>query len=257
MRGKKTYIVLIAILLVFLVVMFLIFGLDEMKARGTTTTLIVGDDTVWYYSDKTWSNISSYGDFNWKKYDVYLDNIKNGNYYLWYNDKWYAFNDNKKAVKLEGEILAIDSTTNVTVSHFSSSEIDDYSYVYRVLKDNKLPTNSQYTVDKKIALDYDNDGEDEDFYIISNVFSMDFYPENLFSIVFMVKNEEIYPIYTKVEKNEGFNGCKPYISGFVDVNNDSKSEIILSCSEYSVSGISRMLYEYKNNEFKMLIYNNR
>jgi len=42
--------------------------------------------------------------------------------------------------------------------------------------------NIKYILDEKL----------EDFYLISNAFPLDFDPEKIFSIVFMVKNEKIY-----------------------------------------------------------------
>ena len=78
----------------------------------------------------------------------------------------------------------------------------------------------------------------------------------IFSLVFMVKNNEIYPIYTNITSNTGYNGCKPYFRAFVDVDNDSKYEFILSCAKYSASGTTNMLYEFKDKEFKILISNN-
>ena len=257
MREKKIYIFLIVLVIIFFLVMFFVFGLDEIKKGSYDTSIIVGNDTVWTFNNKKWRNISSYSDFNWEKYDVYSNNEKTGNYYLWYSDKWYVFDDDKNAVKTEGELLAVKSNHDISVYDIENDKIDDYSYVNQVLEDNEISSNNQYTVNKKIEFDYDNDGLNEKFYIISNAFPMDFDPEKVFSIVFMVKDEEIYPIYTNISENTGFNGCRPYISSFIDVDNDSIYEFILSCSKYSVSGVTRMLYDFKDNEFKILISNNK
>ena len=255
MREKKIYIILIAIVVIFFIVMFLVFGLDEIKKSGYDTVMIVGEDTIFTYKNKRWSSTTSHKDLNWKKYDVYSNNEKSGNYYLWYNDKWYAFDDDKKAVKLDGELLAIDSNIDIKVYNFSTEKIEDYSYVNEVLKDNDI-TDDEYTVNKVIRLDYDNDGVEEEFYIVSNSFPMGFNPKKIFSIVFMVKDEKIYSIYKNVTDNTGFNGCRPYISNFIDVDNDNKYEFLLNCSKYSVSGVTRMLYKFKDKEFKILISDN-
>lgn len=257
MRNKKTYIVLIVILFIFFLIMFLIFGLDNIKNTGYDTTIIVGEDTIWTYNKKKWNNVSNYKNLNWEKYNIYLNNVKTGNYYLVNDSKWYAFDDKKNAVMLDGDLLAYKSNHNIDVSSFNTSEIDDYSYVNSVLESNSLSKDSEYTALYKVVIDFDNDGLDEDFYLITNVFPMGFTPDKIFSIVFMVKDNEIYPMYTNISTNTGFNGCKPYFSSFIDVNDDSKSEVILSCAKYSTSNVSRMLYEFKNNEFKILISNNK
>lgn len=257
MKSKKVYIILIAIILIFCVVMFLVFGLDELRKEGYDTTIIVDKDTLWTYTNKSWGNPTSYDKSNWKKYDVYLNNEKQGNYYLWYSDKWYAFDNKKEAVMIEGSILAVNSNYDIPVYNYVANDIDDYSYVNEVLKENKLPIDDNYTVSKKIVIDYDNDGEDEYFYLVSNTFPTEFNPEKVFSIVFMVKNDKIYSIYKGIDTNTGFNGCRPYFSGFLDVDNDSKYEFILSCDKYSVNGTTRMLYDFENNKFKILISNNK
>ena len=257
MKIKKAYIILIAILLIFCLVMFLLFGVDEIKKNSVKTTLIVGNDTVWVYSNQKWNKVDYYDSLNWKKYDVYVNNEKSGNYYLWYNNEWYAFDNEKNAVILDGDLLAISSNIDGSIKSFEIDDIDDFSYVYDVLEDNNLPTNSQFTSSEKIVLDFDGDGVEEEFYAITNAFPMDFDPEKIFSIVFMVKDEKIYTIYTNVSDNTGFNGCMPYFSGFIDANNDSKYDVILSCAKYSTAGVNKALYGFKDNNFKLLISNNK
>ncbi len=258
MRGKKTYIVLIIIMLIFFLIMFVVFGLDNIKKESYDTTIIVGKNTVWSYKNKKWINISKpYDKLNWKKYNVYLNNEYNGNRYLWYSDKWYIFDSKKNALKLEGDLLAYKSNYDISIYNFETSKIDDYFYVNSVLEENNLPSDSQYTSNYKIEFDYDNDGKEEEFYLITNAFPMEGEPEKIFSIVFMVKNEEIYPIYNNISNNTGFNGCKPYFNTFIDVDNDSKYEFILSCAKYSVSTTTDILYKFEDNEFKILISNNK
>lgn len=257
MRKKRTYIILIAIILIFFVVMFLLFGVDNIKQEGYETTIIVGENTIWTYSDKRWKNTnSSYDKLNWKKYDIYLNNEKNGKYYLWHSDKWYAFDDNKNAVMLDGDLLAYDANYNISVYNFNYDDIENFNYVHNVLEDNSLPTTSEFTSSHVVFFDFDADGEEEEFYVISNAFPMDFDPEKIFSLVFMVKNDDIYPIYIDVSNNVGFNGCKPYFTSFLDIDDDSNYELILSCAKYSTAGTTDMLYKFDNNEFKLLISNN-
>ena len=257
MKSKKIYIVLIAILIIFCVIMFLVFGVGELKKSVQNTTIIVGNDTMWTYNNRKWDSLLSYDDINWKKFDIYSDNQMVGNYYLWYSDGWYVFDENKNAVTIDGDLLGIDSNVDISVSDFNTIEIDDYSYVYDVLKESNLPTDSKYTFTKKVIFDFDNDGVEEEFYLISNVFPVDFDPDKVFSIAFMVKNEKIYTIYKDINDNIGFNGCLPYITSFIDADDDSKYEIILSCDKYSTLGTTKMLYEFKNGQFNMLISNNK
>ncbi len=257
MRDKKTYIILIVILLIFFLLMFFLFGLDNIKKENYDVTIVVGEDTVWSLSRKKWKNLNnSYDKISWKKYDVYEDNLEKGNYYLWYSDKWYVFDNDKNPIEIDGNLLAVRSNYDIPVYNFDIEKITDYTYALKVLKEKEI-NDKNYTVSSKVEFDFDNDGDEEEFYLVSNVFPTGFSPEKIFSIVFMVKNEEIYPIYTDISENTGFNGCKPYFNAFLDIDDDKKSELILSCGRYSVSTPINMLYKYEDNEFKIIISNNK
>ena len=54
MGNKKKYIIAIIILVLFGIIMFLLFGVDNIRQNQKSTTLIVGDNTVWYYREKKW-----------------------------------------------------------------------------------------------------------------------------------------------------------------------------------------------------------
>lgn len=256
MSNKKTYIVLITIIFVFFIIMFALFGVDSLRRERYQTTLIVGDNTVWTYKKKHWLNLtnsSSLQDLYWDKYKVYLDNEEFGDYLLWHSDKWYVFDNKKNAVNINGNLLAYKSNHKISVYKFTEEKITDYSVVKQVLESNDLDVDSKFTSSYKVSFDYDNDDEIEDFYVISNAFALDFNPEYTFSIVFMVDGDNIYSIYTDISKNTSFDGCKPYFTSFLDVDNDKKYEFILSCSKYSVSETIDMLYQFRDKEFKIVI----
>lgn len=259
MRGKKIYIVLITIILVFFLIMFALFGVDNIKKGRYNTTLIIGNDTVWAYKKKRWINLSNSSyvrDLNWKKFNVFINNEKVGNYLLWYSDKWYAFDDKKNPIKLDGgKLLAYNSNHDIPIYNFKTENIDDMEVVKQMLEENNLDRDSKFTASYKVVFDFDGDEEEETFYLVTNVFPSDFHPEKIFSLVFMVDKDDIYPIYTDISNNNGYNGCKPYFNTFLDINNDKKYEMVLSCSKYSVSNTIDMLYEFVDKEFKIKISN--
>ena len=71
----------------------------------------------------------------------------------------------------------------------------------------------------------------------------------------MEKNSVTYPMYSSVENNDGFNGCKPYISAIFDADGDKEYEILLSCGKYSENGTMETLYKFEKDSFKILINN--
>ena len=161
---------------------------NDIKQNRYEATVIVSDEAIWNYHNKKWTNVTSntsIQNLNWNKYKIYLDNIEFGNYYLWKDDRWYAFDDHKNAISLEGDLLAYRSNFDLKIYDFVEDEIKDKTYVEKVLLENNLSTNSQFTSSSKISFDFDNDGFIEDFYLISNVFPHDFVPDTIFSIVFI------------------------------------------------------------------------
>jgi len=260
MRNKKTYVILFVALAVFFVVMFLVFGVSNIKKGEASTTLVVGDNTVWNYSKRHWLNLTSekaLSSLEWKEFNIYLDNKSLGKYNLWHDDKWYAFDKSKNAVPLDGNLLAYRSNVNVDVLDFTKEKIDDNSFVLKVLEDNDLSISSKFTTSYKVNFDFDSDNTKEDFYVISNAFPNDFNPEKIFSIVFMVKDDKIYYLYNDITENRAFNGCKPFINSILDVDQDGVYEMIVSCSKYSVGERIDMLYQYNLSEkaFKIVISN--
>lgn len=258
MASKKTYIILIIILALFGLVMFLLFGVKNIQQENLESVLIVGDNTTWTYSDQKWGFLrynSSMEKFNWKKFHVIEDSEEKGIYYLWHDDKWYVFDEDKNAVNITGKFLAYDGNFQMKVLPFEEENVDDLTYVYSVLQDNGLSTSSKFTSIYKVSLDFDGDSNNEDFYIISNVFPLDFESDTSFGIAFMVKNNTVYYLYNDISSNRGLNGCKPFYHSFIDTNLDGVYEVILSCGKYSSMEEVEMLYQFTDGSFKLLISN--
>ncbi len=258
MVNKKIYIILIVSLVVFFIVMFSLLGVKNIKEEQYSSTIIIGNSTVWTFSDKKWNNItykSSLKNLSWEKYHVFSNKEYAGEYYLWHDDKWYVFDENKKAILLEGDLIAYSANSDLKLQSPSEKTVENFDYINYVLEKNDLSLSSKFTSIYKVDFDIDNDSTEEEFYIISNAFSMDFTPDKTFSIAFMVKEDTIYYLYKDVTDNKAFNGCKPYYNFFLDVNDDNKYELVLSCSKYSVIDQIDMLYEFNDNEFKILISN--
>lgn len=238
--------------------MFYLHGYDSLKQESYETAIIVGDNTTWVYQNKRWmqgNSTNMYDKLNWQNYNIYENNKRIGTYNLWHSDKWYLFDNNKNAVNIEGELLAYNSNHDVNVEGFSKEDIEVDNYIEKVLEDNDLDLNSKFTKIYKSSIDYDHDGSIEDFYVISNVFPLDFEPSTLFSFVFMVKDNQIYYLYEDVRDYKAYSGCSPDIMSFINTDDDETDEIILSCFQYSNLGRIDMLYSFTGESFKILISN--
>ena len=255
---KKRYIVILIIVIVYFTVFFLLYGRAELKYSKLKTTLIIGDNTIWQLDEKKWYNIvnnKDMGNLNWQEFTVFVDNEKLGNYKIVYDDKWYLFDKKRNPISYSGNLIAYSANYEMKVKNFSQEKISDYTKVNEVLSENNITANQELTSNTLISVDIDNDGIDEKIYVAGNVFPMETDPEYIFSVVFMEKNDIIYPIYKSIEKNKNFNGCKPYINSIIDVDDDNKYEIILSCSQYSTEGTIDMLYRFNNDKFSIIVTN--
>jgi len=257
-KGKKKYIIIIIILIIYLLLMYVFIGRDNLKDSKNKTTLIVGNNTVWSYSNKKWHNVKDSNEistFDWEKFSVSVDGKKLGKKYLVFSDKWYLFDNNKKAVNYVGKLFAYKSNNNMNLLDFEINPITDFTYVNEVLSNLNIST-LDFAVSNIVSVDFDNDGVDEDFYIISNSFITDPIPDKYFSIVFMVKDNNIYLLYNNTNIKDVYSGCIPYIDAFINVDKDSIHEVVISCDKYSIQGSIDMLYKYNDNRFHILIYNN-
>ena len=257
--NNKVYIVLLVILFVFFIVMFLLFGVENIKQESYSSTIIVGNSSVFQYKKEKWMNLrmkSSLDELSWNTFKVYQDKQEFGEYELWYSDnKWYAFDHDRNAVNIEDSLFAYDGNYDLKVTYPEEKQVSNLEYVYQVLMENNIPTSEEFTSIYKLDFDIDNDTVEEEFYIATNTFMVGYTPEKIFSFAFMVKNNNIYPIYQDIRENQYYDSCKPYYNVFLDVNNDDKYEFILSCGKYSNQVQMDILYQFVENEFKILISN--
>ena len=254
-KGKKKYLIFIAIVIVYVIITCFFY----VKRKNDYINIVVRDDVVWSYQNKKWEKISlekndEIEKLNWTKFVIYSDGKKLGKYNLWYDEKWYAFNDNNKAINYDGELFAYQSPKHIKALSFKNKEINDFTYVETLLKNNNITTDGNYTMSNNISVDFDSDGQKEEFYLVSNVFSEKL-EGNHYTFVFMVKNNKIYEIYKDTNIKDTYDGCMPYIDGFIDVDKDSKYEIAFTCSKYSIKKPINKLYKFKKGKFEEIISN--
>lgn len=254
---KRRYIISIIIVLVFGLIMFIAFCVDPIRKESYEATIVVGENTTWNYSQKRWKKVSNETDFqtlNWKKYQIFDNDEDKGEYYLVHSDKWYGFDNKRNAVNLSDMLFAYRSNYNMGLDTFVEEDASSDEFIEKVLLDNDLSAESEFTKSTKISIDYDSDGIVEDFYTITNAF-INSTPDKVFTIVFMVKEGEISYLYNETRAYKVYAGCFPEVIAFMDVNDDNKDEIIISCFQYSNLGRIDMLYEFQDNKFKILISN--
>ena len=261
MRSGKSYVILIVVLIIFALIMYLLVAKNNIKEEKKASTILVGDTSIWNYSNKKWINVkkqSTIEELNWETFKVYEDNEYLGEYSVWYDTtKWYYFDKKNNSITPNGKVLAYSSNFDIKIDKYNEKQIEesDKKYINYVLEENELSTSSKFTSNYKVEIDYDSDGNIETFYVLTNTFSTEFEPDKVFSLVFMVKDNKIYYLYKDIDENRVNNGCKPFFNYFFDLNNDNVDEVILSCGKFSDNGTVDMLYKFEDNEFKIQISN--
>lgn len=256
---KKRYIILISIIIIYFLILFFFMGYGKIKKEQKEATVLVGENTVWQLEKNTWRNIANKTEvdkLNWTEFTVFINNENIGKYYLWYDTKWYLFDENKQPFLYDdGTFFAIKANYDVKLLNFTPTKIKDSTLINKVLTENNITSATEFTVDNLYKIDFDSDGVVENFYAISNAFVRETSPSKVFSIVFMEKSGQIYYLYNSIADNDGQNGCKPYLNTIVDLTEDQIYEIVLSCGYYSMETPHDMLYTFEDNEFKLLASN--
>lgn len=255
MKNNKVYIFLLILMLAFFFLMYFTIGKNHIEKSNQELTLLVGDNTIWNYSNLNWYKVSdtSIPQYNWKKFKIYLDGIYKDDYYVWHDDKWYIFDDNKQPINYSEKFLGVVANYNIKVKEFMPKEVEDSEVIYSFLSKKGISSSTELTVKTQTTFDIDDDNNQEKIYIVSNAFAIDFYPDEVFSYVFMEKNKKLYEIYGFKEKNNYNNGTKPYINSILDVDDDGQYEIIVTLAQYSNLPQDNRLYKFTKDSFKQII----
>lgn len=246
---QKKYVVLIAIIVIYILVMILIFGIDRDTITNNTY-IVIGENTRWKYVDDEWSKLEITDSvFNRNKFKVYKDQKYKGNYFIQnYDDTWYFFDDQNVSHDLYGQLFAYKSDRDIEVVSFTGEE-PSLMEIKSLLNKYSIQINSFEDLSKaqKISMDFDKDGINEYIYSLSNYMS-ETASNNLFSIVVYVDNDKPYEIIKNLDDNVRYIYS---VSNIIDVNEDKNYEIIIehekplnaSMNCHSMHGLKKGKYD--------------
>lgn len=261
MKKNLRYIILILILVVYFLVLYLFIGKDYVKEGKLATRIVIGEHTVWQLENRKWLNISKNEtktkELNWQEFNVFINSKEIGKYYLWKNDSWYLFDKEKNAFQYQGNLFAYQANYGINLYGFKEEKVTSDSYIQEVLIGNNFSLDMNLTVSTVVKYDFDSDSEEESLYLISNAFPEpeDHQPDKIFTSIFIVDNEQVEVLYNSIEKNRGLNGCQPFLDYILDVDDDSKNELILKCARYDRLPPLVMLYDKVEDKFNLVISN--
>lgn len=253
MKNKKTTIIVISVMVTYLILAIVLFGFDNFKNKIYTINIMLSTGDKIGLKDGKWVDIDDEKEYNWNKFDIYIDNNYFGKYDLLYNNGWHIYDKNEQLIEYDGRLLGIDSNIKYEVIDFKEEDFDSTgeTLLKSILSDENIPYPKEFTYAKKVVLDVDGDSNEESIYTVSNAFTYEGLNKK-FSLLFIYDNglEILYKKY--VDSKDQYDLCVPKLNSIIDLNKDSKYEIIIECNYYSTMGTCTSLYELVNGKYKLL-----
>lgn len=253
MNSKKSIIILVIIIVTYLFLAIIFFGFEDFMNKFQGLEIMLSNGEKWQLKDGKWSNIEDNEDYNWKKFDVYIDNQLFGEYDLLYNNKWYIFDSSRKSIKYNGKILAIRGNKKYQVIEFQEQDLDvnGEELLKNILDQHNIDYPQEFTYAKKVTLDIDGDDKEENIYTVSNAFTYETDVNKKFSIIFINGDNKQILYHKYVDVGDQYDLCVPKINSIIDIDEDSNYEIIFECNYFSEMGSCGSLYELSDGTYKL------
>ena len=253
MKNKKAVITFSLIIVTYLILAIVFFGWDSFmdKVQGVKIVFSTGDK--WRLKDGKWIDVED-SEYNWKKFNVYVDNELLGKYSLLYNKRWYVYDRKRNLIKYEGNILGISGNKKYKVIDFEQTIFDTTGEnILRDILNKKSITYTKPLSSTKVSLDIDGDNQIETIYTAANLFNdIGVDSKDKYSVMF-IKDDEIQIIYEDYQDNSReYSMCIPKVNSIIDFNEDLKYEIIMECNYYSNMGACTSLYELQDGKYKTI-----
>lgn len=233
--NKKSYILLIIMILVFV---SLIFVLNNKKAY-----IILADKNIYTYSGGKLKNVES----DIKNNNIVVSSDILENYKFNYKNKKLSFYKGKRHVNIDDFKYAYTSSLKIDELSIHESEIspDEYETIKKVLNNHNIDGYSNLYTSDKIKID------DKTIYLISNLFE-EFTYDKVFSFVYYIndKGDIIYLDEQVTDSVNSYDLCVPRFNSVIKIND--KANLIIDCEYFSNLGVKSKMYEITKNEFKLL-----
>ena len=253
LEKNKIYIVIVIILLLYLGITYTLY--KDNKNKEKNNDYIVTNNSKYVYEEGKLKTIENQNEYNWKDYNIYIDNVYLGNYKLQYNNKWYIYNDQHDPIKYEGNVIA-STNDKIKVFEFNRQNIslEEMGKINSYLESKDITIVDYNIYESKIECDIDNDETKENIYRINSKINGN--SDNIFSIILLEKNNKFTEITSKIIKKEdlGSSNIKLYdVYGFIDIDSDNTLEILITEIEYSQpDNTKEYVYKYSNSKYQKI-----
>lgn len=182
--------------------------------------------------------------YNNKAYNIFVDGKNIGVYDLYYSTgekRFYVFNKNNDSLYKEGVLFAYSGMLSVSqidyqVSSINSQELSD-------LRKNVSENFGVEDVDK-VTMDFDDDGSDENLYVINK----EILEVSKFSAL-IYEDGGKYTILEESISEDITESGTGYVSNVLDVSEDGKLEFIYTLEYFDDIGRCNVMYRLKGKKY--------
>jgi hypothetical protein len=257
MEGKKKYIILLAILLIYGIIVFVFFSGNIKKKNSGASYIIVGPSTRWKFEEGKFLRVNDSKEYNSMDFKVYDQDKYLGKYNVVFMEKMYLFDGQKNSIKYNGNIFAINGNLKADIIRFKQEEINkrDYKILEELLKNEKIEEDISKITLTKVMIDIDGDGTKETIYTASNAF--DETVQTSLSYIYLIRKNKAEILISKKMSVERMlsDNCVPFINHIIDIDRDKNYEFIIGCEGFSMSGTQNILIDNYKNNYNILISN--
>lgn len=191
---KKTKKIILICFVFLLWLGFIIYSYNEkikLEREKIPQILIINSNYFWKYESGIWNKMSLKEDidlYNWRKFDIYVDNKYYNTYkYIFTNGKGYFWDNNDKSQSIPSKNVLLNDDSFLSLCNFEEVSLDkkDNQIISKFSQKNKLNYND-ITSKEKYYID-----ENSSIYIISN-YSDNIEYDEVYYIVFYRKNRKNY-----------------------------------------------------------------
>ena len=143
-KIKKIILICFIFLLWLCIVIYSYNEKNRLEREKIPQILIINSNYFWKYKSGIWNKISLEKDtdlYNWKKFDIYVDNKYYNTYkYTFTNGKGYFWDDNNKSQTIPSKNVLLNDNSYLSFSEYEKVYLDesDNQIILKFSKKNKI-----------------------------------------------------------------------------------------------------------------------
>ena len=252
---KKKYIILFSVVIIYLVITFIFLALTgNIDSIGKKYIVLSPDMVLTYKND----NLSLYiKKVKKKNIELYYNNEYMGSYKFSYKNNELQFTDKNKNIfeTHDNQFFGYSKSLNIDIIPFETNQMNDLEIekLNQIINTLGIDGYEILSISDKIGIDYNNDGTNENIYIVSNLF-LESINKKVFSLIYYLDdfNNPVF-IYKKIDKvSNMYNLCVPSINNIVDLNKDSNYEMFIECNYFDNIGTEYSIYKFENRSYNII-----